>query len=147
MIAVDGVATTCKIPVFALVLRIKVIKFTVRQPLEIDDWAIFPPFSSVIEHHIQNYSNPGTVKGLHHIAELIQASEVVRIYEIVGMRGKEAMGAITPVIPESTSSDTLRDVLFIKRHYGQESNVGDSKFLEIWDLFTNSRKGSWIFDP
>jgi hypothetical protein len=91
-------------------------------------------FSSVVVHHIENHLDAGLVKSLHHVTELVQASQWVSSGGVPAVGRKERHRAIAPVVLQ-----TCRCILGVELEDRHQLNGSNPQILQVRNLLDQSR--------
>src|SRR6185437_9037805 len=91
-------------------------------------------FSSVVVHYIENYLDTGLVKGLHHVTELVQASQRITSGGVPTVRRKKGHRTIAPVVLQ-----TRWRILSVELENRHQLDCGDSQILQVRNLLDQPR--------
>jgi hypothetical protein len=83
----------------------------------------------VVEDDVQDHLQPGPVKRLDHVAELVEGSEPVRSRAVRLVRREQGDRRVAPVVDPARGG-----VLGIELKHGQELDRRDAQVLEVGDL-------------
>jgi hypothetical protein len=78
----------------------------------------------MVVNDVEYHFDPGTVKRLDEIAELVDGTERVLPRTVAGMRGEERDRGIPPIVDQAR-----RTVLPVELEHGKQLNGGDPEIL------------------
>src|ERR1700733_4157630 len=140
MIAVESVAATRKIKIELHIRRDKKIVDTVVDSLEAVHRPQMISLIGVIEDYVKDDFDPTFVQGLDHVAELFEMFSSLGVDAVRALGRKESNRAIAPVICERLSIHHPEHIFFVKVEHRQQFNGGNAQFLQVGNLFNDSRK-------
>ena len=141
MVAVHRVAATGVVAVAPAVGCIEVIEdCRSPRPLKLIIGPCCAALRGVIENHVQQHADACGVQSIGQRAELLGGTR--RVDAIARVRAAEAVGAVAPVVAETSRSRRRRHVLLIESHHRQQLHVRHAKLLQIGNLFDQAREGS-----
>ena len=146
VIAVEGVATARIVHVVLPVLGRERVVNAIGKALEVDGRPAMITLGSVIEDDIENYTDPGLVQGLDHVAELIDMIADFGMHTVRVFRCKEAERVVSPVVSERRTiyrTGPLRAFL-VKVEDRQQFHSSDSQLFEVGDLLDDTGKRPWV---
>ncbi len=140
VIAVDGIPTAGVIMVDTAIMPVEVVCNIISKPLKIDCWTFSASFRSMVEDHIEDYTDVRPMKRLYHVSEFHTLAALQGFYAVTGMRREKTMRVVTPVVFQSEVGSTFRHSLFIECHNRHKLNMRYAERLKIRNLLYNAAK-------
>ena len=82
-------------------------------------WPLLISLAGVVEHHVEDYLQPGFMTGHHQLAHLLTGLQRVLTQQVTRMRCQPTDRAVTPVV-----DSTRGRVAGVKGHHWQQLNRG-----------------------
>jgi hypothetical protein len=134
MVSVERVAGAGVVGVARAVVLEDVVGGVV-QAAEAERRPAFISFRGVVEHHVEDDLDAGSVQRLDHVTELVDRAERVTARAVSLVRSEERDRRITPVVDLAR-----RTILGIELKHRQQLHRGDPELLEIRDLLDQARE-------
>ena len=144
VVAVQGIARTAEIEVIPL--RGEHVVGPVVQALERQGGSVLIALGGVVEHHIENHLDAGTVQLLDQLLELIDLHPEAPGCGIGGLGCEETDGAVAPEVIELLAgirmdAGVFKFIELIDRH---QLNGVDAQLLQVGNLLHQARIGAGI---
>ena len=146
MVAVDGVADAGEVEVPAAIVE-EVVEFVVEAAEGVGAAAIVA-FTRVVEDDVENDFEPGSVEGLHHIAELVNLAVVLGRSGQRRLRCGERDRVVTPEVGVFLAAVRVeeRAIAFVPLEDGHQFDGRDAEFLQVRNFLDESGVGAAPFD-
>ena len=142
MIAVQGVAAAGKVEVAAAVAGIEQVVDAVVQPAVGEGGAARVALGGVVEHHVQDYLDPGRVQLPYHVLELGDLPAGFGCSAVAALRGEQANRVVGPVVDRGRGVRLRTGGVLVRLVHGQQFDRGDAERAQVGDPFAHAEEGA-----